>query len=382
MARIGIETVPRERYSYLWYPYVPFGVPSIFQGQAGYGKTTLLCRIMAELSRGVYPPRLVRGTIKSREALSEWQKDAVDYMMDEPQGADIDESAIQRITVNGMEVEGLDDGDIPAGDESVPPMDRPFMRPCGEPVKTAYISRENHYGNIIRAKYEEYGGRDGFLIVEDESDELFTTTIDKIRRLTGDAKLVIVDPIFPFIEGRLSNNDDVARAMRNFEIVARETGAAYILLNNLTKKGSSDIDAGIGASNLKNIARSLFKIDRDGPILYIEGVKNNIAPYHGRVGLLFDRLGRIDYIGYSQLEAAIDGMTAGEDGAQRRTGRKQTKAEGMLVEVLADGPVDQAVIKQRAQEAGISIATLNRAKRECGVISKRISRETSVWSME
>ena len=382
MARIGIETVPRERYSYLWYPYVPFGVSSIFQGQAGYGKTTLLCRVMAELSRGIYPPRLVRGTIKSREVLTEWQKDAVDYMMDEPQGADIDESVIQRITVNGMEVDGLDDGDGPTGDGSVPPMDRPFMRPCGEPVKTAYISRENHYGNIIRAKYEEYGGRDGYLIVEDESDEPFTTTAEKIRRLTGDAKLVIVDPIFPFIEGRLSNNDDVARAMRNFEIIARETGAAYILLNNLTKKGSTDIDAGIGASNLKNIARSLFKIDRDGPILYIEGVKNNIAPYHGRVGLLFDRLGRIDFIGYSQLEDAIDGMVAGEEAGQKQIGKQRIKARGFLADELVDGPVDQAVIKQRAQEAGISIATLNRAKRECGVISKRISRETSVWSKE
>ena len=74
--------------------------------------------------------------------------------------------------------------------------------------------------------------------------------------------------------------------MPNFEMVAKETGAAYILLNNLTKSGALDIDAGIGASNLKNIARSLFKIDRDGPILYIEGVKNNTAPYRGRIGLL------------------------------------------------------------------------------------------------
>ena len=142
------------------------------------------------------------------------------------------------------------------------------------------------------------------------SDERFTTTVEKIRKLTGDAKLVILDPIYPFVEGRLSNNDDTARAMHNFDIVARETGAAFILLNNLTKNGSSDIDAGIGASNLKNIARSLFKIDRDGPALYIEGVKNNIAPYRGRIGLLFDRYGRIDYIRYSQLEDAI-GEAAG-----------------------------------------------------------------------
>ena len=66
MSRIAIESIAKEEYTYLWYPYVPFGVPSIFQGQAGYGKTTLLCKIMAELSHGIYPPRLVRGTIKGR----------------------------------------------------------------------------------------------------------------------------------------------------------------------------------------------------------------------------------------------------------------------------------------------------------------------------
>ena len=236
---------------------------------------------------------------------AEWQKESIDYMLDEPQDFIIDESAIEPVAVNGMEIDGVDNDDEQTGKAAIPPLDRPFMRPCGDPVKIVYISRENHYGNIIRAKYEEYGGRAGYLSVEDESDERFATTVEKIRKLTGDAKLVILDPIYPFVEGRLSNNDDTARAMHNFDIVARETGAAFILLNNLTKNGSSDIDAGIGASNLKNIARSLFKIDRDGPALYIEGVKNNIAPYRGRIGLLFDRYGRIDYIRYSQLEDAI-----------------------------------------------------------------------------
>ncbi|MBR6863198.1 MAG: hypothetical protein IKM73_17960 [Acidaminococcaceae bacterium] len=379
MARVGIETVPKEEYLYLWYPYVPFGVPSIFQGQAGYGKTTLLCRIMAELSRGIYPPRLVRGTIKGRETLTEWQQNAVDYMKDEPHESNINESTIQPITVNGMEVEGLDDEDETLDNKTVLPMDRPFMRPCGKPIKSAYISRENHYGNIIRAKYEEYGGRDGYLSIEDESDEPFTTTVGKIRRLTGDAKLVVVDPIFPFIEGRLSNNDDVARAMRNFEIVARETGAAFILLNNLTKGGSSDIDAGIGASNLKNIARSLFKIDRDGPALFIEGVKNNIAPYRGRVGLLFDQYGRIDYINYSQLETATSEYASSEATGQKRQGKELHRAIRFLEDMLANGPVEHSLIKQKAEEAGISLPTLNRAKRQCGRTSKRVSRESSFW---
>lgn len=379
MSRIAIESIAKEEYNYLWYPYVPFGVPSIFQGQAGYGKTSLLCRIMAELSHGIYPPRLIHGTIKGRAELTNWQRDAISYMLDEPQDCMIDESSIKRVSINGMEVDGVDNEYEQSEKVAMPPLDCPFMRPCGEPVKIAYISRENHYGNIIRAKYEEYGGREGCLCVEDESEELFTTTIERIRKLTGDAKLVIVDPIFPFIEGRLSNNDDAARAMRNFEIVARETGAAYILLNNLTKNGSSDIDAGIGASNLKNIARSLFKIDRNGPALYIEGVKNNIAPYRGRIGLLFDRFGRIDYIQYSQLENAMGEAIVSDSSTNKRSGKETQTAIELLDKMLANGPVEHSIIKQKAAEAGISISTLNRAKKLCGRTSKRLSKDSSVW---
>ena len=198
--------------------------------------------------------------------------------------------------------------------------------------------------------------------------------------MTGDAKLVIIDPIFPYIEGRLSNNDDVARAMHNFDIVARETGAAYILLNNLTKSGSSaDIDAGLGASNLKNIARSLFKLDRAGVILYLESVKNNLAPARGRIGVLFDRLGRPDFIQYAQLEEAINIMEFGEPKEGPEPGKEMKRAMDFLDEILANGPVNQSVIKQKAEEAGISTTTLNRAKQRCGRGSKRIAKGLTVW---
>ena len=78
------------------------------------------------------------------------------------------------------------------------------------------------------------------------SDERFTTTVEKIKKLTGDAKLVILDPIYPFVEGRLSNNDDTARAMHNFDIVQRETEPAHIGLTKQTKNGTNAIEAGKG----------------------------------------------------------------------------------------------------------------------------------------
>ena len=40
--RIPIENVEMQQLSFLWYPFVPFGVPTVFQGPAGYGKTTII----------------------------------------------------------------------------------------------------------------------------------------------------------------------------------------------------------------------------------------------------------------------------------------------------------------------------------------------------
>ena len=55
------------------------------------------------------------------------------------------------------------------------------------------------------------------------------------------------------------------------------------------------------------------------------------------------------------------------------------RAMDFLDEILADGPVNQSVIKQKAEEAGISATTLNRAKQRCGRGSKRISKGLTVW---
>ena len=43
-----IETVDDFDPKFLWYPFIPFESPTVFQGQAGFGKTTIVCRIMAE----------------------------------------------------------------------------------------------------------------------------------------------------------------------------------------------------------------------------------------------------------------------------------------------------------------------------------------------
>ena len=103
--RIPIENVEMQQLSFLLYPFVPFGVPTVFQGQAGYGKTTIISKITAELSHGIYPPRLRHGAVKGRGFLTEWQMEAIDYMLDNAPERGVDDVEIEPVMFNGMEID-------------------------------------------------------------------------------------------------------------------------------------------------------------------------------------------------------------------------------------------------------------------------------------
>ena len=49
---ISMDEVPVEEVEWLWYPYIPFGKLTIIHGDGGEGKTTLILRLAALLSRG------------------------------------------------------------------------------------------------------------------------------------------------------------------------------------------------------------------------------------------------------------------------------------------------------------------------------------------
>ena len=49
---ISMDEIPVEEVEWLWYPYIPFGKLTIIHGDGGEGKTTLILRLAALLSRG------------------------------------------------------------------------------------------------------------------------------------------------------------------------------------------------------------------------------------------------------------------------------------------------------------------------------------------
>ena len=53
---ISMEEIPVEEVQWLWYPYIPYGKLTIIHGDPGEGKTTLILRLAALLSRGLGLP--------------------------------------------------------------------------------------------------------------------------------------------------------------------------------------------------------------------------------------------------------------------------------------------------------------------------------------
>ena len=61
--------------------------------------------------------------------------------------------------------------------------------------------------------------------------------------------------------------------------------------------------------------------------------------------------------------------------------RRLEEAEMFLSNILADGPVDSGVVREKAGEAGISEKTLKRAKAALGIKSSRAGSWCSLWSL-
>ena len=50
---IHMEEVVSKEVSWLWYPYIPYGKITVIEGDPGEGKTTLVLKLAAMLSKGL-----------------------------------------------------------------------------------------------------------------------------------------------------------------------------------------------------------------------------------------------------------------------------------------------------------------------------------------
>lgn len=319
ISRGYLKDVEPKEISWLWRPYIAFGKVTLIQGDTGIGKTSLMVKVMADLSNGLYPPTMFRERLLPQET--------------------------------------------------------------GDPITTYYVSIENGIADTIVPLFNRVGGNNEFVQYQDEMKEHFVLTGDEVRecvRISG-AKLIVVDPWQQFLDDASSSDNNAMRAMiRDVQNAAEETGAAVVLCGNYTKAVvRSDMGKGIGASELFNTLRSVLTVkygDSPSERCMIASKMSFLGKEVTPVRFVQDEDYRISYV----FDDEVDELEAGEEVVESASKADLTAA--FLADLLKDGPMDSNDVKRAVQASGFSMTTVQRVKDKI-VVVERQPNKSSTWML-
>jgi hypothetical protein len=313
-----VPTLPVE---WLWRGYLPAGAVTVFDGDPGRGKSTLAIDLAARVSNGWPMPPEPGGTRVCEPAgvlllTAEDDGNRTVKPRLEAAGADVDRVAI---------IDGVDFGDG----------DRPLSLP------------------------EDLG--------------LLASAAEEI-----DARLLVCDPVSAFLSQRTDTNKDadVRRAFHELKRFAAGTGLACALVRHLNKLSSepSAMYRGCGSIAVVAAARAAFVVGQhpdDERQRVLAPVKCNLGPMPPSLAFTVEPHGtvsRIGWVGPCSLTAdqIISRPNPGRPGADI------AEAADFLRERLSGGPKPTAEVEKAARKAGVSLRTLDRARRELGVVARKV----------
>jgi len=186
------------------------------------------------------------------------------------------------------------------------------------------------------------------------------------------AKLIIIDPLMAFLAADSNSDQKVRIALSPLAAIAEHTNAAIVMVRHLNKGGGRhSLYRGSGSIGIIAATRSGLMIGKspDDPNLRVLcHVKNNL----GRLApsLLFEP---VDVDGVPQIEWRGECDYTADDllASPKKNEGRLAEAMAILTELLAQGPVEQKTVKQRAVVDGMAYRTVERAKELLGVISER-----------
>ncbi|WDI43706.1 DUF5131 family protein [Bremerella sp. P1] len=187
------------------------------------------------------------------------------------------------------------------------------------------------------------------------------------------ARLVIIDPVMAFLTSNANREQPIRQAMTELKEFAERSNVAIIMVRHLNKGGGKQsLYRGVGSIGLIAATRSGFLVGHapDDPDMRVMcHTKSNLGPL--APSLLFEPIPadngsvRVEWRGLSDYTAE-DVLKSTKNGNNRLE-----EAKEYLLEVLAEGPVEQQKIKSLASESGLAWRTVERAKEFLGVRSSR-----------
>jgi len=329
------DVVP-EHVRWLWYPRIPLGKLTVFDGDPDVGKSTVTIDLSARVSNGCPLPDGTRSDL---------------------------EGPAEVILVSA------EDG---AGDTI-----RPRLDAAGAAVERIHLLTEVDYvddnGCLRRRPW-----------TMQDLDVL------KLLVLEHRAQLVVIDPLMAFLPSSVSSysDQDVRGALAPLARLAEETGAAVVLVRHLNKAGGGNaLYRGGGSIGIIGAARSALLFAKDpsdpsGDRKVMAREKGNLAP--AWISLAYELVpseehgcARVRWLGESaQTAATLLAVPASSEKASAID-----KAAAFLRETLGDGPVAQKQIVDEGRKIGISEKTLQRAKKDINVRSCKVGLGEWLWEL-
>lgn len=250
-----------------------------------------------------------------------------------------------------------------------------------EPVNVIYQTAEDGLADTVNPRLELAGADCERIIVIDESDKSLSMVDERLEQAivrTG-ARLLILDPIQAYLGGGMDmNRANEARDMtKKLGALAEKTKCAIILIGHMNKaSGNKAAYRGMGSIDFFAVARSVLLVGRvegESNTRAVVQIKNNLAAFgHPKAFALsedgFKWLGDYEIT----VDEVLGGITP--------KANKMEQAKQMLRELAeTQSAVLSNEIFDRANELGISKRTLENAKKELGVQTRKIN---NAWYWE
>ncbi len=205
-------------------------------------------------------------------------------------------------------------------------------------------------------------------------------------------RLLILDPISSAVAGDSHQNTEVRRSLQPIVDLAGNLGCAVLGISHFTKgtAGKDPLERVTGSLAFGAFARLVWATikpakDADDQKRRLIRTKSNIGPEGG--GFEYD-LTQTVVPGHSDLYAScilwgepLEGSArdlAGQIEDDKKPGEEsgpspREEATEFLLDILADGPRMQREIRELADQDGISVNTLKRAKKGLGIMSTKLA---------
>ena len=248
------------------------------------------------------------------------------------------------------------------------------MQIQGEPCNVLMASAEDGYADTFRPRLDGMGANHEHIFVIDDTfsfDDVGFAQLEIIIT-TFQPKLLVIDPLQAYLGAGM----DFHRANETRPVLARlaklaeSHELAVLVVRHLSKGSGKAIYRGIGSIDFTAACRSVLMAgcDPENPaVLAIVHIKSNLAKKGPSQGYEL-RDDNFYWTGESAMTA--DQIMAGDDNSGNRS--EKDGATEFLRDELANGPVLANNVYRDAEGAGISKRTLNRAKKQMGIITGRM----------